>query len=139
LEVARINIGKHEAESQVRAVCSDLFSALEGKRYDLIVSNPPYVNSEEWRNLPPEYHAEPRLGLESGESGLECVRRILRQAEAHLKPDGLLIVEVGSSAEALEYAYPEVPFCWIDFERGGDGVFLLTAEQLAEYRAHCAR
>jgi ribosomal protein L3 glutamine methyltransferase len=138
LAVANINIAKHGLEEQVEAVQSDLFAALAGKRYDLIVSNPPYVNSEEWRGLPPEYHAEPRLGLESGPTGLDCVRRILRQAGAHLKPDGLLIVEVGSSAEAVEYAYPDVPFCWLDFERGGDGVFLLTAEQLAEYRAHFA-
>jgi ribosomal protein L3 glutamine methyltransferase len=138
LAVAKINVAKHGVEEQVRLLQSDVFEALEGKRYDLIVSNPPYVNSDEWRGLPAEYHAEPRLGLESGASGLDCVRRILRQAEAHLKPDGLLIVEVGSSAEALEYAYPDVPFCWIDFERGGDGVFLLTAEQLAEYRAQLA-
>ncbi|MFM8333085.1 MAG: 50S ribosomal protein L3 N(5)-glutamine methyltransferase [Candidatus Methylumidiphilus sp.] len=135
LAVAQINIDKHEVEDQVRAVQSDLFAELDGKRYDLIVSNPPYVNTEEWRQLPAEYHAEPKLGLESGASGLDCVRRILREAEAHLKPDGVLIVEVGSSAEALEYAFPDVPFCWIDFERGGDGVFLLTAEQLAEYRS----
>lgn len=134
LAVAKINIAKHEVEGQVQAVQSDLFGALGDNRYDLIVSNPPYVNSEEWRGLPAEYHAEPKLGLESGATGLDCVRRILREAEAHLKPGGLLIVEVGSSADALEEAYPGVPFCWIDFERGGDGVFLLTAEQLAEYR-----
>lgn len=138
LEVAQKNIAAHEAEDQVTAICSDLFDDLKGKYYDIIVSNPPYVASAEWRSLPAEYHAEPRLGLESGETGLDCVRRILRQAEAHLKPDGLLIVEVGSSAEALEYAYPEVPFCWLDFERGGDGVFLLTADQLAEYRSQFA-
>ncbi|MDD5036701.1 MAG: 50S ribosomal protein L3 N(5)-glutamine methyltransferase [Methylococcaceae bacterium] len=136
IEVAQFNIEKHEVEVQVRAVQSDLYEELQGKRYDLIVSNPPYVNREEWDSLPLEYHAEPRLGLESGETGLDCVRRILREAESHLKPDGILIVEVGSSAEALEYAYPGVPFCWIDFERGGDGVFLLTAEQLGEYRDH---
>lgn len=138
LAVAEINIVKHELGGQVQAVQSDLFERLEGKRYDLIVSNPPYVNCEEWRDLPPEYHAEPRLGLESGATGLDCVRRILREAESHLKPGGLLVVEVGSSAEALEYAYPGVPFCWVDFERGGDGVFLFTAEQLAEYREHFA-
>ncbi len=134
LEVAQKNIETHEVEDQVTAVCCDLFNGLEGKRYDLIISNPPYVSSQEWRSLPQEYHAEPRLGLESGESGLDCVRRILKQAHAHLKPDGLLIVEVGSSAEALDYAFPDVPFCWLEFERGGDGVFLLTADQLAEYR-----
>ncbi len=134
LAVADTNIVRHELAGQVQALQSDLFEAVGDKRYDLIVSNPPYVNSDEWRGLPPEYHAEPRLGLESGRSGLDCARRILREAEAHLKPDGLLIVEVGSSADALEAAYPDIPFCWIDFEHGGDGVFLLTAEQLAEYR-----
>ncbi len=134
LEVAQKNIVKHDVGDQVTAICSDLFDKLDGKRYDLIVSNPPYVASEEWRNLPKEYHAEPRLGLESGESGLDCVRRILKLAHAHLKPDGLLIVEVGNSAEALEYAYQDVNFCWLEFERGGDGVFIMTAEQLAECR-----
>lgn len=134
LAVAQHNIDKHGVDFQVKALRSDLFADLDNRRYDLIVSNPPYVNSEEWRNLPLEYHAEPRLGLESGETGLDCVQRILREAAKHLKPDGLLVVEVGSSAEALEYAYPEVPFFWIEFERGGDGVFLLTAEQLVEFR-----
>ncbi len=105
LDVAKTNIIKHEA-GQVQAVQSDLFEALGGNRYDLIVSNPPYVSSDEWRNLPAEYHAEPKLGLESGTSGLDCVRRILREAETYLKPNGLLIVEVGSSADALEEAYP---------------------------------
>lgn len=138
LAVAKTNIVKHNLEGQVQPVQSDLFEALLGNHYDLIVSNPPYVNSEEWRTLPPEYHAEPRLGLESGATGLDCVRRILQEASDHLKPDGLLIVEVGSSADALEAAYPGVPFCWIDFERGGDGVFLLTAEQLIKYRDHFA-
>ena len=135
LEVTCINIAQHELEDSVRAVESDLYAALGGRHYDLIVSNPPYVNMEEWRRLPLEYHAEPRLGLESGETGLDCVRRILQGAEAHLKPGGILVVEVGSSAEALEEAYPEVPFYWLDFERGGDGVFLLTAEQLRECRS----
>ena len=138
LQVAQINRRAYQLGKRLRLLQSDYFSALGKARYDIIVSNPPYVNSEEWRNLPPEYHADPRLGLESGASGLDCVRRILREAEAHLKPGGLLIVEVGSSAEALEYAYPDVPFCWLEFERGGDGVFLLTAEQLAEYRAQFA-
>lgn len=136
LAVAEINIVKHELEGQVQAIQSDLFSALEGKRYDIIVSNPPYVNTDEWRNLPPEYHAEPRLGLESANNGLDCALRILRHAERYLKPDGLLVVEVGSSAEALLSAYPSVPFCWIDFERGGDGVFVFAAEQLAQLREH---
>jgi len=133
LEVARINIAKHGLEALVVAVESDVYSTLAGRRYDLIVSNPPYVNQTEWQSLPPEFHAEPRIGLESGEDGLDCVRRILRDADRHLKPGGILVVEVGSSAEALAEAYPQVPFCWVDFERGGDGVFLLTAEQIGEF------
>ncbi|NJD07481.1 MAG: 50S ribosomal protein L3 N(5)-glutamine methyltransferase [Methylococcaceae bacterium] len=134
LEVARINVAKHEVEGQVYPLEGDLYAPVRDRRYDLIVSNPPYVNSAEWQGLPPEYHAEPRIGLESGGDGLDCVRRILKDAEPHLKPGGILVVEVGSSAEALEQAYPQVPFCWLDFERGGDGVFLLTAEQLVIYR-----
>jgi ribosomal protein L3 glutamine methyltransferase len=134
LEVARINVVKHDMADQVHPLEGDLYAGLKGRRYDLIVSNPPYVNSAEWQGLPAEFHAEPRIGLESGTDGLECARRILREAEAHLKPGGILIVEVGSSAETLERAYPDIPFCWLDFERGGDGVFLLTAEQLAEHR-----
>lgn len=136
LAVTEVNIVKHDLEGQVQAIHSDLFDAIgrKGKHYDIIVSNPPYVNSEEWRTLPAEYRAEPRIGLESGADGLDCVRRILREAEAYLKPGGLLVVEVGSSAEALQYAYPSVPFCWIDFEHGGDGVFVLTAEELLQYR-----
>jgi ribosomal protein L3 glutamine methyltransferase len=130
LAVARINVDRHDLDAQVNLLQSDLFGAVGAKKYDLIVSNPPYVSHAEWAALPLEYHAEPRIGLESGETGLDCVSTILTQAKAHLKPGGLLIVEVGSSAEALEAAYPLLPFCWIDFERGGDGVFVLSFDQL---------
>jgi ribosomal protein L3 glutamine methyltransferase len=134
LEVARINIERHGMAQRVRPVESDLYEDLGERRYDLIVSNPPYVNLAEWRALPAEYHAEPRLGLEAGEDGLTCVRRILAGARAHLKPEGILVVEVGSSADALEMAYPGVPFYWLEFECGGEGVFLLTAGQLDRFR-----
>ncbi|QFY42517.1 50S ribosomal protein L3 N(5)-glutamine methyltransferase [Candidatus Methylospira mobilis] len=130
LAVARINVDRHDLADRVNLLQSDLYGALADKKYDLIVSNPPYVSQAEWAALPPEYHAEPRIGLESGESGLDCVNGILARAKAHLKPGGLLIVEVGNSAEALEAAYPQLPFCWIEFERGGDGVFVLSYDQL---------
>jgi ribosomal protein L3 glutamine methyltransferase len=135
LDVAASNVERHEMEDQVSLYQGDLFAAVPEKRYDIIVSNPPYVNSEEWEGLPAEFHAEPKLGLEAADNGLAAVKQILREAGEFLKPEGILVVEVGSSAEALEEAYPEVPFCWLDFERGGDGVFLLTAEQLREYSA----
>jgi ribosomal protein L3 glutamine methyltransferase len=130
LAVARINVDRHHLEEQVRLIRSDLFDGLNGAKYDLIVSNPPYVARAEWEGLPAEYHAEPRLGLESGVDGLDATRRILAEAAGHLNPGGALIVEVGNSAAALEDAFPELPFCWLEFERGGEGVFALTAEQL---------
>jgi ribosomal protein L3 glutamine methyltransferase len=135
LAVAEINQAKHQLADRLHLVQGDLFQNLGDARYDLIVSNPPYVNSAEWQGLPVEYHAEPRLGLESGRDGLDCVRRILAGAARHLRPGGILVVEVGSSAETLEAAYPSVPFTWLDFQRGGDGVFLLTAEQANEFAA----
>lgn len=134
LTVARENVQRHGVEDAVELIDSDLFAGLGAARYDIIVSNPPYVSRGEWESLPAEYHAEPRLGLESGEDGLDCVRQILVGAIHHLNPEGVLVVEVGSSAEALMAAYPTVPFTWLDFEHGGDGVFLLTARELAEHR-----
>ncbi|CDH44194.1 MAG: 50S ribosomal protein L3 N(5)-glutamine methyltransferase [Candidatus Competibacteraceae bacterium] len=132
LEVARRNVADHSLEDQIGVIQSDLFSALKGRYYDLIISNPPYVALAELDTLPTEYHHEPRLGLVAGAEGLDMVEQILLQAADYLKRDGLLIVEVGNAQYALCEALPEVPFTWLEFERGGQGVFLLNAAQLRQ-------
>ena len=133
LAVAEINVAKHQLEESVMLHPSDLFDQLPDERYDIIVSNPPYVAVEEWERLPPEFHAEPEIGFVAGNSGLDLVIRILAEAKDYLTLHGIVVVEVGSSAETLQATFPNVPFFWLDFERGGDGVFLLTAEQVDEY------
>lgn len=130
LAVASLNIERHGVQSRVRTVRSDVFDALAGERYDVIVSNPPYVGDVELAGLPDEYRREPVAGLHGGRDGLDIVRRILAGAAKHLQPHGVLIVEVGNSEEALIRAYPKAPFTWLEFERGGGGVFLLTVQQL---------
>ncbi|WP_152206714.1 50S ribosomal protein L3 N(5)-glutamine methyltransferase [Marinobacter changyiensis] len=134
LAVAEANIAMHEVGDRVRTVQSDVFAQLDG-RYDLILSNPPYVDAGDIASMPDEFHHEPVLGLAAGHDGLEIAHRILAKAADHLNPGGLLIVEVGNSWPALEEAYPNLPFIWLEFERGGDGVFLLTAEDLVERSA----
>jgi len=133
LAVAELNVAKHQLVDVVTLYQSDLFKELPDTRYDIIVSNPPYVSLEEWEQLPVEFRAEPDMGFKGGHSGLDIVLRILVEAGQYLTEQGILIVEVGSSAETLQNAFPDVPFFWLNFERGGDGVFLLTAEQLSHY------
>lgn len=138
LTLAGRNLARHGLEGRVRVIQSDLFRALAGRRYDIILSNPPYVSRQELAGLPREFRWEPDLGLEAGEDGLDVVKRVLREVSSYLAPGGIVIMEVGSSAEALMAHYPDVSFTWLDFERGGDGVFLLTAEQVIENQTHFA-
>lgn len=136
LAVAEINRQNHALQERVNLIESDLFEALAGKRYDIIVSNPPYVSEQEVAQLPAEFDFEPgALALAAGEDGLDIVLPMLLEAREHLTDEGILVVEVGYSQAALEQALPEVPFTWIDFEFGGDGVFVLTANQLETYQA----
>jgi ribosomal protein L3 glutamine methyltransferase len=130
LEVARGNVRRQRLGGRVRVLKSDHFRALAGATYDIIVANPPYVGARELRQLPPEYRHEPRIALAAGRSGLDSVRVILREAARHLRPRGLLIVEVGNTESAVRRAWRRLPFLWLEFEHGGGGVFVLTREQL---------
>ena len=130
LELAALNVRRHRLGRRVRLLQSDYFSALSAERYDIIVSNPPYVGAREMRSLPAEYRHEPRMALASGPDGMEAVRAILKDARRHLNPGGILVVEVGNSEVAVQRAFPRLPFTWLTFERGGGGVFVLTAQQL---------
>ena len=134
LELAKINMRRLGTFDRVRAVRSDLFSNLSGQRYDLVVSNPPYVSEQEVDSLPAEFRHEPRMGLVSGEEGLAIPLKILRECQAYLTPDGVLILEVGYSAGALAERLPEVPFLWLEFAEGGEGVLAITAKDLERYR-----
>lgn len=130
LDVAARNVTDYELEDRVRLVHSDLFSGLAGRRYDLIISNPPYVNAESMAALPAEYRHEPEMALASGPDGLDLVRRMLREARSHLNPGGLLIVEIGHNRDDLEAAFPTTPFTWLETAAGNEYVFMLREDEL---------
>ena len=130
LQVARRNLRRLNLQKRVRMLQSDYFDAVKGCRYDIIVSNPPYVGRAEMRSLPPEYRHEPRLGLASGADGLDSVRAIFAAARRHLNRDGILVVEVGNTEDTLLRTFPRLPFVWPEITMGGGGVFLLQARDL---------
>lgn len=139
LELAQKNIERHSLSDRVKIFHADLFQLVsQGKPlpaagFDIIVSNPPYVDADDMASMPAEYRVEPELALQAGKDGLDLVRPLLAQAGQYLRKDGLLIVEVGNSAAALERAFPQVPFTWLEFSRGGDGVFLLGKQELEQH------
>lgn len=133
--MAADNISQKDLGYQVSVYQGDLFDGLPGERYDLIVTNPPYVDAEDIDDMPAEFSHEPRMGLAAGQDGLDIVRRLLLQAPDYLTDDGWLICEVGNSAMALMDAFPEVPFTWPEFSHGGHGVFIIGHQDLIQYRA----
>ncbi len=135
LAVTAINIERHRLRDRVHPVRSDFFRELGDKQYDIIVSNPPYVDQRDLREMPDEYRHEPVLGLAAGTDGLDSVREILREASRFLTDNGILVCEVGNSQAALERAYPDVGFIWLEFEQGGAGVFVLTKQELAVFES----
>ncbi|MEH6504228.1 MAG: 50S ribosomal protein L3 N(5)-glutamine methyltransferase [Cycloclasticus sp.] len=134
LLVADKNIEKYQLKARVSSIKSNLFEGLASKKYDLIVSNPPYVGHDELSTLPDEFYQEPQIGLDGGVTGLDLVHKILSQASNYLNDDGVLYVEVGNTDEALQRCYPKVPFLWQEFDYGGHGIFMLTKDQLLEYK-----
>lgn len=130
LDVAATNVEKHAVGDRVSLVRSDFFTDVPPQRYQLIVTNPPYVDRDDMADRSEEYRHEPELGLASGDDGLDATREILKEASRFLDDDGILVCEVGNSRPALEDAFPRIPFTWLEFEHGGEGVFLLTKTDL---------
>ncbi|MDB5581282.1 MAG: protein-(glutamine-N5) methyltransferase, ribosomal protein L3-specific [Bradyrhizobium sp.] len=130
LAVAARNIADYGLQDRVHLVESNLFAKLKNQRYDLIISNPPYVDAPSMASLPPEFRHEPEMALAGGRDGLDIVRTLLKQADAHLNPGGKLMVEIGHNRDALEAAYPRVPFTWVTVSAGDEFVFMLDHEQL---------
>lgn len=135
LEVAKINVATYGMDDRVRLIQSNLFKGLAGERYDIIISNPPYVTTDAVAAFPPEYQAEPQIAHLGGDDGLDLVRQILKEARAHLTPDGTLVVEVGQANEALDAAYPDLPFTWLDTEGSEGEVFSLEASDLPKSKS----
>jgi ribosomal protein L3 glutamine methyltransferase len=133
LDVALANVRLHGLERRMRTVLSNVYRGLGERRYDIIVSNPPYVPTADVDALPAEYGHEPRLGLDAGRDGLATVRQILAGGAAHLEPGGLLVVEVGDTDERVRRAWPQLPFLWLEFVRGGGGLFVVSRETLVEH------
>jgi ribosomal protein L3 glutamine methyltransferase len=131
LAVARRNVDRYRLRGRVRLLQSNLFAALAGARYDLILCNPPYVTAASMRSLPEEYRHEPRVALAGGRDGLDVVRRIMREVAAHLAPRGLWVCEIGHNRRALERAYPALPFVWPELSAGPGHVFIVERAQLA--------
>lgn len=130
LAVAKVNVENHGLEECVELIESDLLDQAGGRRYELIVANPPYVGAEAMANIPAEYRAEPELGLAAGIDGLDLIPKLLQQASECLTDDGVLVVEVGASMAAMMRSYPNLPLTWLEFERGGEGVFAISARDL---------
>lgn len=129
LNLAAENVEMHQLQNRVQLIRSNLFEAIDGK-FDLIISNPPYVDAEDIRSMADEFRHEPALGLEAGDDGLDLVRIMLAQAPDYLNDDGILVVEVGNSAQSIETAFPHIPFLWLEFSHGGGGVFVLSRHEL---------
>jgi ribosomal protein L3 glutamine methyltransferase len=130
LAVAKINVEKYAMESQINLIQSDLFTKLNKKKYDLIISNPPYVTTSSMQALPQEYRHEPSLALAAGVEGLDAVKIILQQAPSHLNPKGVLVVEVGNNRDIVEAAYPQLELNWLETSHGSESVFLIDREHL---------